>query len=525
MDRLLRVVTRSRALAVVPLTAVLLLLVVPVATVLIAGLRPESLAVIAEARTWRILGFTVGQSLASTIASIAIALPAAYALNRVRVRGRRVTLAVITVPFVLPTVIVGLAFRILLPDTWSGTIGAIVIAHVFFNVGLVVRVVGGLWARLDARMSDVASTLGLRPAQVLTRVTWPMLRPAILASAALVAMFTFTSFGVIMVLGSPAQPTIEVEIYRQTTQMLDLPAAAGLALLQLVVVVAALVGSARLQQVVGVRMRQNTAPIGRPRSRADRACVAWTYLIAVAMVLPLMALIAQSVRTGDGWSMQWFDRVLHPVGGTTRDIPGVEILGTSLRYAALATFTALILGVIGAVAISLSSRRGTALEATLLLPLGVSAVTIGFGLLLASIHGPVDLRGWTWLVPVGQAMVAAPLVIMVVLPVLRSIDPRLRQVAATLGAPPLRAWWTVDGRLVAKATVGAAGLACAVSLGEFGATAFLARVDTPTIPLEIVRLLGKPGAANLGSAAALSVILLAVTAIVLTATDTGRERW
>ena len=516
---------RSRLLAVVPLTAIVLLLAVPVVAVLAGGLRAESLEVLTEPRTWRIVGFTLAQAVASTVASIAIALPAAYALYRCTVRGRRFLLAIITVPFVLPTVVVGLAFRILLPDSWNGTVGAIVIAHVFFNVGLVVRVVGGVWSRIDPRTADVAGTLGLSPLRVLLRVTWPLLRSSVLASAALVAMFTFTSFGVIMVLGSPAQPTVEVEIYRRTTQVLDLPAAAGLALMQLVVVLVALAWSARLQQLVSVRMRHASAWTRQQRTATDRICIVWTYVLVGAILLPLAALILASLRTGDSWSILWFEQVLHPAGGTTRDIPGIDIVATSLRYAVVATAIALMLGIIGALSISGSTRRGTALETILLLPLGVSAVTIGFGLLLESIRGPVDLRGWTWLVPVGQAMVAAPLVIMVILPVLRTIDPRLRHVAATLGASPARAWWTVDGRLVARSAVGAAGLACAVSLGEFGATAFLARVDAPTIPLQIVRLLGRPGEANLGSAAALAVILLLLTAVVLSATDIGRERW
>jgi thiamine transport system permease protein len=238
-----------------------------------------------------------------------------------------------------------------------------------------------------------------------------------------------------------------------------------------------------------------------------------------------LALTLRSFRAGNQWSLQWYQQIAAPSGGTTRDIGAFSIVTTSLRYAALATILAVVLGLLGAMAVQLATRRGVTLEATLLLPLGVSAVTIGFGLLLVSIRGPVDLRGWTFLVPLGQALVAAPLVMMLLLPILRSIDPRLRYVAATLGSPPLKAWWAVDGRLIGRATVGAAGLACAVSLGEFGATAFLARVDEPTIPLQIVRLLGRAGEANFGSATALAVVLLAITAVVLIATERGRTQW
>ena len=516
---------RSRGLAIAPVGVVALFLLVPVIAVLIAGIRPESLHVVMESRTWRIVGFTALQALLSTVASVALALPATYALHRLRLRLRRLTLAVLTVPFVLPTVVVGLAFRTLLPDSLNGTLTAIILAHAFFNIGLVVRVVGGVWSRLDGRMQDVARTLGMSPFTVFCRVTLPYLRPAILASTALVAMFTFTSFGVIMVLGSPAQPTIEVEIYRRTTQILDIPAAAGLALVQLIIVVVALIWSAVLQRRTVMRMRQSSAPLQPVSNKCDRLCIVWTYVLALVLTLPVLALILRSLRAGNQWSLQWYQQIAAPSGGTTRDIGAFSIVTTSLRYAVLATLLAVVLGVLGAMAVQLATRRGVTLETTLLLPLGVSAVTIGFGLLLMSIHGPVDLRGWTLLVPLGQSLVAAPLVMMLLLPILRSIDPRLRYVATTLGAGPLKAWWAVDGRLIGRATVGAAGLACAVSLGEFGATAFLARVDEPTIPLQIVRLLGRPGEANFGSATAFAVVLLAITAVVLTVTDRGRTQW
>jgi len=518
-------VIRSRGLAIAPVGVVALFLLIPVVAVLIAGIRPESLEILLESRTWRVVGFTTLQALLSTVVSVALALPATYALHRLRLRMRRLTLAVLTVPFVLPTVVVGLAFRALLPESLNGTLTAIILAHAFFNVGLVIRVVGGVWSRLDGRMQDAARTLGLSPFNVFRRVTLPYLRPAILASTALVAMFTFTSFGVIMVLGSPAQPTIEVEIYRRTTQILDISAAAGLALLQLVVVVVALIWSAALQRRTVMRMRQSSTPALPAISAVDRLCVYWTYLLALALALPVLALTLRSFRAGNQWSLQWYQQIAAPSGGTTRDIGAFSIVTTSLRYAVLATILAVVLGVLGAMAVQLATRRGVTLEATLLLPLGVSAVTIGFGLLLVSIRGPVDLRGWTFLVPLGQALVAAPLVMMLLLPILRSIDPRLRYVAATLGSPPLKAWWAVDGRLIGRATVGAAGLACAVSLGEFGATAFLARVDEPTIPLQIVRLLGRPGEANFGSATALAVVLLAITAVVLITTERGRTQW
>ena len=59
-------------------------------------------------------------------------------------------------------------------------------------------------------------------------MSWPLLRPAILSAASIVFLFTVTSFGVILLLGGPRDTTLEVEIYRQTAILLDLPTAAAL---------------------------------------------------------------------------------------------------------------------------------------------------------------------------------------------------------------------------------------------------------------------------------------------------------
>ena len=97
-------------------------------------------------------------------------------------------------------------------------------------------------------------------------------------------------------------------------------------------------------------------------------------------------------------------------------------------------------------------------------------------------------------------------------------------VAATLGAAPLRAWWAAEGGIALRATAVGAAFAAAVSLGEFGATAFLVRLETPTAPVQIVRLLGRPGEANIGVATALAVMLLVLTVIIVSVAERIRPR-
>ncbi len=509
--------------AALPLAVVTAFVVVPVLAVIAAGVGPEALGTLTASGTWQVIAYTTAQALASTVISLALALPAAYALYRLDIPWRRGLLAIITVPFVLPTVVVGLAFRELLP--FAGTTAAIIVAHVFFNVGLVVRVVGSLWGHLDPRMQDVAQTLGLHPWRTFIHVTLPLLRPALLGAGALVFLFTFTSFGVILVLGDPSLPTIEVAIYASAIQRLDFAAAAGLALLQFVTVAVVVVMTTRWQASTAVQQRLADDGLRRrPRGGLDRVSAAWTWALAIGVCIPLLALVARSLRVGEGWGLAWYREAFAPSDATTRSTSALESIALSLQYAVAATAIAVALGALACLGILSARRTGAWIDAALALPLGVSAVTIGFGLLLVALRGPVDMRGWWILVPLGQAMVALPIVIRVVLPLLRSIDPRMRQVAATLGAPPLRAWWSTEGALTLRAFAVATGLAAAVALGEFGATAFLVRLDTPTVPVQIVRLLGRPGDANAGVAAALSVLLLAITVAIVAGAERLRPR-
>jgi thiamine transport system permease protein len=160
-------------------------------------------------------------------------------------------------------------------------------------------------------------------------------------------------------------------------------------------------------------------------------------------------------------------------------------------------------------------------DALLMLPLGTSAVTLGFGFIIALDEPPLDLRTSALLIPLAHTLVATPFVVRATVPLIRSIEPRLREAAAVLGAPPRRVWREIDAPVIARAVLIGGGFAFAVSLGEFGATLFIARPDVPTVPIAIFRLLGQPGALNFGQAMAMSTVLmlLAATAVLVI------ERW
>ncbi|HEX9258830.1 MAG TPA: iron ABC transporter permease [Acidimicrobiales bacterium] len=510
------------ALAAAPVAFVAVFFGWPVATIVSLGLSAGGIAdVLSDPGLRRVAWFTLWQATASTAITLVTAMPAAFVLARYRFAGRRAALAMVTVPFVLPTVVVGTAFLALLPDRLHGTVWAVLAAHVFFNVAVVVRTVGALWGHLDPRLEDAARVLGAPRWRVFTEVTLPLLRPAIAAAASIVFLFTFTSFGVVLLLGGPRHPTIEVEIFRLTTQMLDLPASAALAMLQMVFVAALLYWWSRSQERHSMSLRLQPSSIRRPvRTMREKAMVVGILATTlVFLMLPLARLVERSFATRHGYGLAFYRALVDGGRGSTADVAPLDSLVVSLRYAALTAVLGTALGVLAACAIAYGRWGGRLLDTGLMLPLGTSAVTVGFGLLITFDESPLDWRGRWFIIPIAHTLVATPFVVRAVLPVLRSIEPRLRDAAATLGASRWATWREVDVPMVGRSAVVGAGFAFAVSLGEFGATTFLARTGTPTVPLQIASLLGRPGELNTGQAYALSVILMAVTAAAILAVD------
>jgi len=526
---------RSAALAAGPLVFLGLFFAWPLTLVLARGLGVdgEPLAplrdALADPYLRSVARFTFMQAIASTLLTLLVGLPVAAVLSRLDFRGRRMLEAATLVPFVLPTVVVGTAFVALLGRLapivdLRRTTAAILLAHVFFNVSVVVRTVGGLWRHLDAAPLHAARTLGASRLRAFRSVTLLRLRPAIGAAAAVVFLFTFTSFGVVLILGGPGRATIEVEIHRATAQMLDLRTAAALSVLQLLAVVATLGVYDRTRRRHAARPLARAAATLRPVTGAgDRAAVLGTFgLLLVVQGLPLLAMLERALRVGDGWGLAHFRTLGAPTREAVMSVVPAVAVRNSLLFALAATVIAMLVGTSAALAAVGGSRTGRVMDGALMLPLGTSAVTLGLGLLLAFRSGPFAGRGAVLLVPLAQALVAVPFVVRTMLPVLRGIDDRLREAAATLGATPRRIWREIDLPIVSRAGLVAAGFAFAVTVGEFGATVFVARASNPTVPVAIHRALGLPGEVNLGRAMALSVLLALITGLVVLMIDRVR---
>ena len=526
MDRNRRPLKRKPAVtpawlaAVLPALFLAVFVVWPLGAVLVRSLSGVSVDRIVEVltrpSTRSVLRFTLVQAVVSTALTLLIGLPIAQILARYQFWGKRALRALVVVPFVLPTVVVASAFTELFrrsPVGSSRSLTAILAAHVFFNVAVVVRVVGGFWATSDRRLEESARVLAAGRWQTFRLVSLPRLAPVLAASAVLVFLFSFTSFGVIRILGGPARATLETEIYRYAVRRIEFDVAAVLAAIQLLVVsVLALASGAfqrRVTQVQRGRRRPLSLPIAGWAQRLHFG--AGLALVAIVIAVPLVVLVEGSLVVDGGYGLDHYRRLFET--GDLLPVSAMRALMNSLAFAVVAAIVATTVGLSAAVAVVGGGRLGRWLEALTLVPLGVSAVTLGFGYLLA--FTVLDFRRSIWLVPLSHAVIGLPFVLAAVVPSLRSIDPRLREVASTLGATPLAVRRAVEWPHIRNAAATGAGFAAAISIGEFGATSFLSRgEDSFTAPLAVFRLVSQPGAALRGQALALSVIVGLVVAVI-----------
>lgn len=479
-------------------------------------------------RLWEVTWMTVQMAAGGTLLSLLLGIPGAYALYRLKIPAANALRAFVSIPFVLPVMAVAVGFTSLFGpgaplDSWGlmGTKALVILAMAFFNYSLVVRIIGPMWAGLDPRAEQAASALGAGPTRVFVTVTLPRLIPAICSAASMVFLFCASSYALVQVLGGPGATTLEAEIYNETVAYMDYQAAAVLSILQILIVVSSLVISERLRGSVERSQRMVEAEPRAPRAGDIPALAVTSATIIFLLATPMIGLIARSLRRGGVWTLQNYLDLARADATNVLQASVVTSLGISLQTALVAALIALAVG--GTLSVVLSRRPSTrlgkaatkVLDVIFMLPLGVSAVTVGFGFLVTLSGPPLSMATSWWLVPIAQAVVAIPMVARTMLPVLRAIDPRQREAARALGASPERVLATVDGPYLLRSGLVAAGFALAISMGEFGATSFLARPQTATLPVAIYSLASRPAAVEQGMAMAASVLLSLVTAAVM----------
>jgi thiamine transport system permease protein len=483
-----------------------------------------------------VLWFTIWQAAVSTLLTVIVALPGAYVFARYDFKGKALLQNLATIPFVLPTVVTAAAFHALLGprglvntilmylfqlDTpvihMDQTVWFFLMAHVFYNYTVILRIVGGFWSRLPQNLTESARMLGASDTKAFVAITLPLLKPAILAASLLVFVFCFTSFGVVLILGGPRYATVEVEIYRQALHLFNLPMASALALIQIGFTFGLIAVYTRLEQKVAVSLTlSGSQSVNQKIQTPKERFFVLTNITGMTVLLgaPLMALLLQSVLTEEGLSLVYYAGLLENKTASILYVAPITAIANSLGYALGATLIALILGWFSAAfLVSSKEKWALVLDPVFMLPLSTSAITLGFGFVIALDEPPLNLRSSMFLPAIAHAMVAFPFVIRSILPAWRSIPQNLRDAAALLGASPLWIWATIDWPILRRAFLVGAVFAFAISMGEFGATVFVVRPQTPTMPLAIFRYLTHPGALNYGQAMAMSCLLMITTAL------------
>jgi thiamine transport system permease protein len=550
----------------------------PIANLLREGLTKDGAfsleflwAVLTDDYFRHVILFTLWQALLSTLASIALGLPLAFILTHYDFPLKRIVRALTIVPFVLPAITVALGFALLfgrngylnqflmhlfglseppLPIMYSLT--GIVLAHAFYNAPIITRTVHAAWERLDPRYEESARALGASRFFVFKDITLPMILPGLLSGAALVFIFCFLSFPIVLSVGGGRFSTIEVEIYTRVVTRLDpqfvnYKIGAALALVGLVLSLAVTYLYLRLQGSLARQTEQlrprPTAPLFagvRDLLRPTKLLV-WLYVLisVILFVGPVAAIVVDSLReeTAEGarWTLRWYSYIFTPnYEALVGDSP-LRAIVNSLIFGLGATAIAVPLGLIFAYVIArlrldrsscrrrrqgVQSRRSL-VDTLLMAPLATSSIVLAFALLRAFNAPPLRLVGTATAVIIAHAVIIFPFIVRALVPILESLDVRLTEMARSLGAGRFRALRDIELPLVATGLIAGAVFAFALSLGEMSATLMLARPGLSTMPVAVYRFLSQH---SLGAPSAMSVVMIAVSAIAFILLERWGER-
>ena len=507
-----------------PLVFVGLVFYWPVIQVSLLGVTGDWLSRLLETRTLEVVWFTIWQAALSTVVTVLIAIPGAYLLYRRSFPGQQLVRALITVPFVLPSIVVAVGFTVFrsVHEFYQGLgltfladpVYWIIAAHVFVNYSIAVKTIGGVWATMDADIESAAELDGAGRFRTLVSISLPQLKPAIYSASALIFLFSATSFGIVLVLGGGQIQTIETAIFFAATQRLDLELAAALVLVQtLITAVAFLVGTKLAKGGFGLEQVFE----GSRKPNVDRRDFL-AFLISVAIWVGLLAipLILVLVRAFDVRGSFGFDNFLNLGTRGARDLLNITFADAALNSLRNMAFAAVIAFVLGTLISWLLIRtRNRFLDLVFLLPLGVSSVVLGFGFLVSFDASWFPLRSSWLIVPLAQALIALPLVIRLVHPALVSIGKEPIEQAQLDGASSWQSWRFIESKMIRGVLLTSLGFAAIISIGEFGASSFLANGSQATIPTLLFRLISRPGEQNYGMAMAVSAILIVLSAVVV----------
>lgn len=440
-------------------------------------------------------------ALASAGLSVLLGLPFGSWLGAQGNRLKRIAGTLSVIPFLLPPLIIGLAA---LPVTFAIEINSIsgilliVAAHAFMNIGFIGRVVAGSSSSID--QIESARLEGASDRQLLTLIQRPQQLPTISGAALLVALYSATSYGLVLLLGAGKVQTLETEIALAALLRLDLSQSLLLAALQTCLTFGVFLLAKpfaglgfQLDQVGGSPLR--ATPLQR--------VIGYSYIAAIIYVLGQIL-----YRSIDSVAPLGNYLNLNSLG--TRSLLNISIFEAALNSA---RNLALVLLITIPLAYWLSGRSRTSFA--VLIPLGVSPVVFGLIALVVSGYLPREVSGSWILVPIVQSLIAIPLAYQILRPARRAFDRELLDAAALDGAGWMARLGRIELPLMRRPLTTAVAFAGMSSLGEFGAASFLAFGSQETLPIVMFRLASRPGSENFGMAMAAASLYILLTACIV----------
>jgi len=535
-------VTRGGYLLLLALAALLaLVFYYPLALVLTGTFRSAGgwslsalTSVISDPYYVHLIWFTIVQAAYSTLLSLGIGLVGAYILVHYDFPGKRTIRSLTVIPFVLPAIVVALGFILFFGN--SGylnraliclfglsrpplrilySLTGIVLAHAFYNAPIVMRVVSVSWEGFDPSIDEAAVSLGAGRLRRFIGITLPRLMPAILSSSALVFVFTFLSFPIVLTLGGARYATIEVGIYTLVRTLLDYNHGAALILVEMTISLffTYLYLRAEGRLAIPTQGSRRLSPrrfLAPPVSVGKVLIALYVLLVGIFFLGPIVSIIVDSLRSAQSWSIANYAQLLSQRYSPFLGTSPLATVRTSLIIGSLATMASLLVGTMIAFFVVRGRIIGRwVIEAALMAPLAVSSVAIGFALLRGLSAPPLRLGGTLAAIVIAHAVLIYPFVVRVLRPILEGLDPQLVEAARSLGSSRLRAFLDIELPLLKRGLLVAAVFAFALSMGEMSATIILMRPGLSTIPIAVYGLLS---ARQFGAASAMAVVLIAVTA-------------
>ncbi len=478
-----------------------------------------------EVSVWPVLWFTVWQALVSTAICLVLGIPGAYILYRKSFKGSAFLKSLITVPFMLPSLVVAIAV------TEAGSliggiepVAAIIFANVFANYAVVVRNIGSQWQTLDIATEEEAEVSGVGRFTTALKVSLPQLRSSIRASSAIIMLYCASAYGIVLSLGGGQVNTLETAISISVLERLDLAHASLLALLQIAFCLLAFSVS-RWGGTNPLSFLPSNHKAKRVDKRDTPAILFSITVISFLIVIPLFLVLSRGFISSSG--ALTLDNFLLLDSKGSRDLLNITFLEASfnsLRNLIIASVIAMVLGILVAYLLAEQARQrhrtktdflGITLDAAFLLPIGVSSVVIGVGYLVTLTGDIAWLRSSWVLVPIVQSIFAIPLVVRILYPSLLAIDVSSREQAMTDGAKSSQLFWHIDLALIKPVMKTALAFSALVSIGEFGVANLLSYADQATIPVLMYQLISRPGGQNYGMALAVASILTLLTILIV----------